>query len=205
MDGRLKAAAPGFPWLARFLRPWFFVFLWVGLSPAPSWNASSQAMKEKEEYTVKAQILLRLIPYVQWPEKAEGLGRPLLICVMGRSPFEDQLDRAILAAPVLQGRPVKVQYLSQSTETPTCDLLFLSSSMRREARTILDKVRGKPILTVSDDEQLAVMGVMINLLVQEDGRVHLVINRNLAVSEGFVLSSQMLRFAKIIDAPGAGR
>ena len=169
-------------------------------SPGP--RAPGQDSKEeREEYSVKAQILLKLIPYVRWPDPIEVPGRPLVIAVVGRSPFDEQLDQSVRQAPVIRGRPLKVIYAAHYTDDLACDVLFLCPSLGREARGILAKTKGKPVLTVADDERLSGAGVMVSLLLQEDNRTRLVVNRGVAVAEGFALNSQLLKVAKVIDTP----
>jgi hypothetical protein len=173
-----------------------------GFASSPEWAATTQEGKEdREEYAIKAQILVKLIPYVQWPEGPGGPHRPLVIAVVGRSPFEDQLDQIVRQTPVLRGRPLKVVYAPRYSDDLVCDLLFLCPSLGREIRLILSKTKGKPILTVADDDRLTDAGLMVNLLLQDDNRIKLVVNRQVAVNEHFVLSSQLLKVAKIIDTP----
>jgi len=174
----------------------------LGLATTPEWGVAIQDGKEdREEYAIKAQILVKLIPYVQWPEGSGGPNRPLIIAVVGRSPFEDQLDQVIRQSPILRGRPLKVVYVPRYSDDLACDLLFLCPSLGREIRAILSKTKGKPILTVADDDRLTDAGLMVNLLLQDDNRIKLVVNRQVAVNEHFVLSSQLLKVAKIIDTP----
>lgn len=160
-----------------------------------------EGKEERQEYAVKAQILIKLIPYVRWPEQVEIPGRPLVIAVVGRSPFEDQLDRSVRQTPIVRGRPLKVIYAAHYTDDLSCDLLFLCPSASKEARVILAKTRGRPVLTVADDERLSGIGIMVSLLLQEDNRTRLVVNRGVAISEGFSLNSQLLKIAKVIDTP----
>ena len=72
----------------------------------------------------------------------------------------------------------------------------------RRAGPILDSVRGRPVLTVSDGAGFAQAGGMIELFV-EGGRMRFAVNLD-AVEQAHVrLSSQLLGLAKIVHGAHA--
>jgi hypothetical protein len=190
------AAHPGAIW-----RLGGIAIVWVGMAALPGLSMPFQENRETEEFAVKAQILVKLIPYVRWPEAPNQGGAPLVIAVVGNSPFQDHLDRYIQQNPSVQGRPLRVIYAPQMTDDLACDLLFICPSQYRASKSILERARGRAILTVADDKRLAKSGVMVNLLVLEDNKVHLVLNRGVAQAEHLDFSSLLLRMAKIVETP----
>jgi hypothetical protein len=203
MQPRALWAPPSAFDLPRTLLVWL-VCLWLGLGgglPVCSAVPAQELQEERQEYAVKAQILIKLIPYVHWPEDTESRSRPLVLAVVGRSPFEGHLDRLAKLSPTIHGRPLKVIYAPRYSDDLICDLMFICPSLAREGKAILAKTRGRAILTMGDDERLSNLGVMVNLLLQENNKTRLVVNRTAALEEKLTLSSQLLRVAKIIEAP----
>ncbi|HJW72152.1 MAG TPA: YfiR family protein [Geothrix sp.] len=178
--------------------------LWAGMTAMPGIGMPILENRETEEFAVKAQILVKLIPYVRWPEVPNPGGASLVIAVVGSSPFQDHLDRYIQQNPSVQGRSLRVIYVPQMTDDLTCDLLFICPSQYRASKAILERTRGRAILTVADDKRLAKSGVMVSLLVLEDNKVHIVLNRRVAQAEHLDFSSLLLRMAKIVDTPPPG-
>lgn len=154
-----------------------------------------------EEFALKAQILIKVLPYIHWPEGSKPGGAPLILAVVGDSPFGNHLDSYVRLNPSVQGRPLKVVYYPHFPNDLSCDLLFLCPSEFPWAKAILSRVRGRAMLTVADDERLTLSGVMVNLITGDDFKIHLVLNRNAALSERIGFSSLILRMAKIVDTP----
>jgi len=149
-----------------------------------------------DEYVLKAQALVELSPYFKWPDTRDA-NRSFVIVVVGGSPFGAKLDTYARGRTV-QGRKIEVLYAARTAAIPPCDLVFICRSERRSAGEILDWARGRGVLTVADDESLLKKGVMVDLLA-EANLLKLYVNPASAAAEKFVISSQLLRLAKIVD------
>ena len=151
-----------------------------------------------DEYVLKAQALVELSPYFTWPETPPP-GRAFVIAVVGKSPFGAKLD-AYAKGRTVQNRAIEILYVSGAAPLPPCNLVFICHSERHRAGEILERARGRGVLTVADDEELLGRGVMVDLLA-EGGLLRLYVNPAAAVSEKFAIRSQLLRLAKIVDSP----
>jgi hypothetical protein len=69
---------------------------------------------------------------------------------------------------------------------------------------VLDQLRGRPILTVSDADGFAEAGGMIGLFI-EDSRVRFAINLGAAESAHLTISSRLLNLARIVRSSPKGR
>jgi hypothetical protein len=160
---------------------------------------------EAPEYSVKASLLLNLLPYVQWPSSADAGEGPFELVVLGKSPFGSHLDEE-LSKLTVHHRVIRVRYVSKLVAAEGCQALFICASESRRVDDILAWSKGRQILTMADDGRMAGRGVMINLLLEEQ-KVRLAVNLEAVRASGFSLSSRLLPLARIIapPAPVAGQ
>lgn len=170
------------------------VLLTLLASLLPGWAAAQNG--GAGEYQVKAAMLYNLTKFVDRPNESAGNApTSFTVCVIGRDPFGSSLD-------ALKGRPVKgqklhVSHLSGSEEIGTCQLLFVSSSEKRNLATILAAANRRSVLTVSDLGRFAASGGMIGF-VEVEGKIRLEVNLDAAQNASLKISSQLLKLARVV-------
>jgi hypothetical protein len=149
------------------------------------------------EYQVKAVFLFNFSQFVSWPPAAFGRGdSPLVIAVLGHDPFGADLD-AVVNGEHVGERPLMVRRYNDVSEIKDCHILFIDRSEARQLPAIVQALRGRSILTVSDIEDATRSGVMIDLIKDSD-RIRLRINVAATREGGLTLSSKLLRPAQIV-------
>jgi YfiR/HmsC-like len=154
------------------------------------------------EYQVKAVFLFNFSQFVSWPAAAfASTDSPMVIGVLGEDPFGGQLD-SVVAGEHAAGRPLLVRRYRDVSEVKDCQILFIGRSETAQLRAIVEALRGRSILTVSDIDGASGSGVMIDLFL-DSGHVRMRINVEAARASGLTLSSQLLEPAQIVG-PGEG-
>jgi len=154
------------------------------------------------EYRVKAVFLFNFSQFVSWPAAAfDTSNAPVVIAVLGRDPFDGDLDEVIHGEHVGE-RPLIVRRYREVSDVKDCHILFIGRSEASQLHDIVTALHGRSILTVSDIDDAARNGVMIDL-VKESDHIRLRINVTAARAAGLTLSSKLLRPAQIIG-PGDG-
>lgn len=149
-----------------------------------------------EEYELKAAMLHNLTQFVEWPASAyPNPQAPLLLCILGRDPFGSVLTSRILKRPV-NGRPVLVLY-PHDQEIRGCQVLYISSSVRKTTAQIFSTLKGSSVLTVGEMTQFAARGGMVQFAL-EDQKVRFDINLDAASRAGLKISSKLLALAQIV-------
>jgi hypothetical protein len=152
------------------------------------------------EYSIKAAFLLNFGKFIEWPPPPSGASPAFLdICILGKNPFGDALNS--ISEQAIQSRKVKVSSVNSVKDIhmiQNCDILFISRSEKEKVPEILRITDGYPILTVADQNGLAKLGVIINLITIDD-KVRFEINLRSAKKAGFKLSSQLLKLATEIS------
>ncbi len=152
------------------------------------------------EYQVKAVFLFNFAQFVDWqPVAAQDPRAPLLIGILGEDPFGAILDETVRGER-LGERPFEIRRLRELTDIAGCNILFISRSENERVAKILAAVQNRPILTVSDGDDFAKRGGMIEF-VTDKTRIRLRINLEAAQAANVTISSKLLRVAEIVQTP----
>jgi hypothetical protein len=149
------------------------------------------------EYQVKAVFLYNFANFIRWPISAfTNPYTPFRICIFGNDPFREELDITVENEKIGK-HSVEVQRLNTMTKMNTCQILFISKSKQAYITNILTYIQLYPILTVSDLDNFAIQGGMIQFY-KRGKRVHFYINPDSLKKAGLHANANLLRLAKIV-------
>jgi hypothetical protein len=158
------------------------------------------AQAPSREYQLKAVFLFNFTQFVDWPANAfENTQSPLVIGVIGDNPFGAYLAQTV-SGEKINGHPLTVQYYKNEEEIKSCHILFVNVSETKKQEQVLETVKGKNILTVSDHPDFLKQDGMIRF-VTNNNKIKLQINMDACKESKMVLSSKLLRLAEIIKNP----
>ena len=145
------------------------------------------------EHQLKAAFVSKFPQFTEWPEATlEGLQR-IELCVARPNPFGTSL-RELTAGERLGARPLVVREVDSPQDLDACQLLFVANQSPRERKSLLDRARTLPILTVGDAATFIDEGGIVALRMV-NGRVRFDVNVEAANQAGLRLSSQLLQLA----------
>lgn len=123
---------------------------------------------------IMAKFVARVANYGDWPEaNRRNDGRvPFVIGIIGKSELEPHLKKEIQNQGTLRGRPLEIRIFRTLANVDQCEVLFVSDSELDRLESILSRVRGKPILTISNSTDFARKGTIFNLAVSHDQLVY---------------------------------
>ncbi len=97
-----------------------------------------------------------IVSYARWPGSSPAAGRTM--CVIGAPRLTDRM------APDVPGPgSITVRRMTAAAVTPDCDILFLGRMPVADRRQLIAWVRGRPILTITDDDAACIYGAMFCL------------------------------------------
>jgi hypothetical protein len=140
------------------------------------------------EYRVKAEYLVNLIKYVEWPDAVSG---PLLVCVAGQNPFGTTLDNFV-RNETFRGAPVQARVILEPD--PACNLVFAPRTSN--VRAYLRAAAGMPVLTVGETPRFLEQGGMIRFY-PDGAHVRFDINRDAAERVGLRINARLLELARM--------
>jgi hypothetical protein len=192
-------AAPafaGYSWLVLLL-------LGIGTfltGPCPSRASDTPSL----EYKVKAAYLFNFCKFVEWPgKKLPGADTAIIIGVVGEDPFGDILEETV-KGKAINGRKLVVKRFAPGEDIQSCDLLFISRSLKDSLDSILHRVGSQSVLTVSEVEKFAQRGGIINFIIVNDS-VKCELNLDAAERAGLKISSKLASVARVIKSETATR
>ena len=168
-----------------------------GLLLVAAWSAllsvQARAQTPAVEYAVKATDLYKFAPFVEWPPEALSPSDPLVICTVGRDRVADLVDEAV-RGQTSAGHPIRVVHVQgASLRDAQCNILYVA--LRGTAAvTLLESIRGQPVLTITDAEQEPRAAGVVNFVVV-DNRVRFEIDQRAAAENHLVISSKLLSLA----------
>lgn len=141
------------------------------------------------EYRVKAAFVYNFLQFTEWPDASGGT---LDLCILGSDPFGSDID-------VLQGKPVgrrsiAVHRRGANESLGGCHAVFLSASVGEQMPRALERLRGRPVLTMADANGATRQGVALNMIIVRD-KVAFEVNLASARAAGLNFSSKLLRLA----------
>lgn len=155
----------------------------------PSVCSSEENAAISREYQLKTAYLFHFAELAEWPNVSQ-----MTICLQGNSPLR-------LYLPVLEGQEVDnkiVHILLDSVfSLEQCRILFLSD-LDALSQTVLMQAKTHHVLLVSDVEQFARLGGMIQFTLR-DNKLKLIVNLASVKAAGLRLSSKLLRMAEILE------
>lgn len=159
------------------------------------WSAWGQQVSE---YRVKAAFLYNFAKFVDWPACNHCYDADVFtIGILGQDPFGEEIKTIV--GKRVKDRTLMVLRAATLDELKTCQVIFISGSFRKDLPKILQKLRGRPILTVGDMPGFAEAGGMINLYMA-DNKVRFEINPVAAEQAKLKISSQLLKLARIVPS-----
>jgi hypothetical protein len=152
--------------------------------------------------SVKAAFLYHFGKFVGWPEGALA-GDTFTIAVLGAKPVAEELRR-IAPGRNIQGHPIRVREIRSIEDLGTAQILFINESQSARLARMLEAVRGKPVLVVTDIEDGLRHGATINFTIAEQ-RVRFEVSLGQAKRMGLYLSSRLLDIALRVEQSGLRR
>lgn len=178
----------------------FFRLVWIlagGLALGSS-LIPAQAQVSRE-YQLKAVCLFNFAQFVEWPTNAfVSTNSPIIIGLLGVDPFGSFLDETV-QGETIHGRRVVVERYRRVEEATSCHILYIAQSETRGLERITSALADKPVLSVSDIEDSARHGAMIEFVIQNN-KIKLRVNLSVVTPARLTLSSKLLRVADLILA-----
>jgi hypothetical protein len=99
-----------------------------------------------------------IVSYARWPSGSAGTVR--VMCLVGTPRLTDHIAPDVPGAGSVLVRRMTV---AAATSRSDCDIVFLGRMPVADRRQIIEWVRGRPVLTITDDDPACMYGAMFCL------------------------------------------
>jgi len=165
-----------------------FVLVLFGTQPPPA-----QAATTYPEEAVKAIFLYRFAGYVTWPASTADAPQ-FTIAVLGAEKVAEQL-REFLPEHPIQGRPARVAAIQGLGQLGEAQMLYIGPDVSGNLSALVEALKGRPILIVTDRPGALEEGSMVNFLLEQQ-RVRFEISTAAAKRSGLLIGSELLAVAE---------
>lgn len=172
----------------------FYACLWLTVATVPIAIAQEQP---EDEILLKAAFIYNFAKFTQWPENTfNGETTPLRLCTTGDDKLIETLKR--IGDRKIKGRSVRVRSLQNAQTPERCHVLYIARSKSVYLTDIIDILRYKPVLSISELPGFSRLGGVIELFSKND-RTRFIINLTNARKARLELSSHLLRLAVVVN------
>lgn len=155
--------------------------------------------KSVDKQTVLAALTLNIARFTGWPEDIFDWKAPSIkLCVIGDNVVQESF--AGMESQTINGKVVQILNRSRLRNLTQCQVLYISGLERNTLLQVLLDLKNQPVLTVGDELEFIRAGGMI-ALEKMDGKMQLNINLPIVKQSDLVVSSRILKLAKIFDFP----
>jgi YfiR/HmsC-like len=159
-------------------------------------TVSLRAGDGPSEAQVKAAFLLNFPKYVEWPATAfSQTDSPIVVAFWGEEEVADEF--AVMSEKkIIAGHPIHLVRVKSIDQCQDCHILFIGSAESRKSPEMLQKLRGRSVLTVGESDDFIDHGGMIGLA-RRERRVMLEVNLEPIHEAGLKVSSKLLAVATV--------
>jgi hypothetical protein len=162
-------------------------------------HAPIQALQSDQviasEYDVKAVFIHHFTRYLKWPQA--GGSDPFEIAILGESAIVAPL-RALAVKETVHGRRMAIRPVAEIEFLGQPQILFIARPAASRLSQVLKWTRGKPILTISEEEGFAARGVAVNFIMRGES-IKFEINEGALRARDIEAGSQLLRLAILVE------
>ena len=163
------------------------------ISSAQSVTAQSH---DEDELFVNAASIYNFAKFTRWPEHIwNKQDQPLNICTIGNDVLINELEQ--LNGKIIKDHPVSLLAVNNIKKLENCHLIYIAASEKNYYRDIIEAVKGKPVLTISELPNFVRSEGIIELY-QGKNQTHFLVNLEVANKAGLTLSSRLLSLAVVI-------
>jgi len=149
------------------------------------------------EEKIKAGLVYNFLKYTTWPADivARSNGH-LRVCLLGDDTSDDYLYP--LSGRMAQQYVITIARVENISETADCSLLFVHRSHADSLPDLFRFLKGKHTLTISDIDQFAEQGGMVELG-KDNEQIDLLINKKAVDSAGLIIQGRLLKLARLVN------
>ncbi|MDB5280207.1 MAG: hypothetical protein JWR61_5162 [Ferruginibacter sp.] len=146
--------------------------------------------QQNTNYSLHANIIYRVIKYINWPNTNSGSG-DFVIGIVGDTPLFDDLT-SVVAGKKAGKQKIVVTRFPASAAAFNCHILFVPDDESNRFKKILAKTVNTPTLIISESEGFASEGSCINFVIAED-HLKLEINKRNIENRHLKIASELLQ------------
>jgi hypothetical protein len=153
--------------------------------------ASAESVDSK--YTLISAYIYNFTQLTTWPSAA--IKDTFNVCVVGSDPFGSNLEP--IQTATVNDEKIKIRHYSADATLTECHIVFVSDSEGGNLRPLLKRLRGEPVLTMSDIPGFSNSGGMVEFKL-EGGKIDISVALSEVRVTGLSISKKMLSLSNMM-------
>jgi len=153
------------------------------------------------EQEIKAGLLYNFLKYTNWPPAVMNDGSSTAVCIFGNDPFDGYLQP--MAGRTVNQRQITLRMIHRIEDAGTCHLLFINADEKGHWLQLLDSLKGKSVLTVSDFDDFADSGGMIEFG-KKDSHINVNLNMEAVTGARLHVQDRLLKLVTVVHSTSSG-
>ena len=174
------------------IRKWGWVFVFFIL-PCSWKGTGANCHAQDANYKAYTVFLYNFIKYIEWPDQSNDF----IIGVVGDSPIKKELF-LLAENKKAKGKKIIVRTISTPDEASACNLIYIPSQKSSMLKPINEKVKGKPVLLVTEREGLAKKGAAISFTVDDDDVLKFEINKSVLELQNLKVTTLLVQLGTLV-------
>lgn len=149
---------------------------------------------------LEAVFIGQFTNYVEWPASFDFKKNPnssFIISVVGGCPVLQKLKQ-LSGTSAFKSRKVVIRSVNSAESLPKSAIVFICGEDSEARDDVIRKTKGLGTMTFSYAEGFAEKGIMVNFYL-DDEKLRFEINEAVVKKEGLLMSSQLLKLARILQ------
>lgn len=143
----------------------------------------------------KALFVYKFTKYVEWPAAKQS--GDFVIGVLGETPIISEL-KSFTAKKTVGAQPIRVEKLLSVDDYAKCNILVVTTKASSQISEVVEAVKGKGVLVVTDKQGMASDYSGINFI-KVDGQQNFEISKAHLADQGVKISKNLLTLGTVID------
>ncbi len=145
--------------------------------------------------SVVAAYLVNFANHVSWPEDVTtGPHAPLTIAIIGKDPFGETLDRALIGKTAA-GRPIRAVRVKRIDQLAGAQIVFMDQPTRAWSDEVAAALAGKPVLLIAFEAEGGGSAAAVDIVVTPEGTVRYKLAINTVKRAGLSPSAGLLQYS----------
>jgi len=158
-------------------------------------SAATAELTASLKSRTKANFLAQFPKFINWPDSAFSSAQaPFFICILGEFSFGYSLAE-LTRGTMAQGRRIEIRSVRAEQDMRSCQILFITHSVKKRYGKVFEVVRGSNVLTVGETPDFIDAGGGVSLLFETE-TLRFEINLATANAAHLRISSGMLALAR---------
>lgn len=156
-------------------------------------GVSSRA--QSVDYKAQVLFMYNFMKYTNWPTPVGDFR----ITVYGNSPIVAELKKLAMVKKTPNGKSIVVTEVMDARSITECEMLYIPDAKSKDLEEIINAIKDKPVLIITQRDGLVKKGACINFFIQDDDRLGFTVSIKNLEARKLKIGSELTILAEVVN------